>query len=42
MLRINGRMVRNEVDLRLGHACSLSDWEIRNYIDVNIYLGSMN
>ena len=38
MLRINGRMVRNEVDLLLGHACSILDREIRNYIDLLIYI----
>ena len=38
MLMINGRMVRNEVDLLLEHACSLFDWEIRNYIDLLIYI----
>ena len=42
MLRINGRMVRNEVDLLLGHACSLFDWEIRNYIDLLIYIFGYN
>ena len=39
MLRINGRMVRNEIDLLLGHACSIFDREIRNYIDLLIYEG---